>query len=428
MTISPARTAAFDVLYRIETERAFSSILLPQYEANLSPGDRGLCHQLVLGVLRRKLFLDRLIEVLSRNRKLDIAVKISLRLGLFQLKFLDRIPAHSAVNESVNLVHRAKKSSARTFVNALLRRATREPIEPEYESEKERVSIETSHPRWLIEKWIGQFGGKEAAALAAANNEPPGAAFRFTSGSSAEISDVRPSQFVQGAFLADSVTPELTGLFTAGKIYFQDEASQLAGGSVRLLPGDRLLDVCAAPGSKITQIASIFGSTKHFFAAGELHAHRARFLMENCRAHETEVSVVQYDAENALPFGEESFDSVMVDAPCSGTGTIRHNPEIRYFLDPSDFDKLSGKQLRILRNASNLVRKGGRLLYSTCSLEREEDEDVAESFLALDPRFSKVSPHLPDQFLGPQGYGRTFPHRDRMDGFFIAEFVRSRTD
>ena len=117
-----------------------------------------------------------------------------------------------------------------------------------------------------------------------------------------------------------------------------------------------------------------------------------------------------------------------MDAPCSGTGTIRHNPEIRYFLDPSDFDKLSGKQLRILRNASNLVRKGGRLLYSTCSLEREEDEDVAEAFLASDPRFSKVSPDLPDHFLGPKGYARTFPHRDRMDGFFVAEFVRGGPD
>jgi len=428
MNISPARTAAFDILYRIETERAFSSILLPQYEANLSPGDRGLCHQLVLGVLRRQMLLDRIIEILSNNRKLDAAVRISLRLGLFQLKFLDRIPAHSAVNESVNLVHRAKKSSARSFVNALLRRATRESIEPEYASEIERVSIETSHPRWLIEKWIGQFGLEEAAALAAANNEPPGAAFRFTSGTSSETSGVRPSQLVRGAFLADSVTPELTDLFTAGMIYFQDEASQLVGRCVRLSPGDRFLDVCAAPGSKITQIASIFGSKKHFFAAGELHAHRARLLTENCRVQNADVSVFQYDAEDALPFGKESFDSVMVDAPCSGTGTIRHNPEIRYFLDPSDFDKLSGKQLRILRNASNLVRKGGRLLYSTCSLEREEDEDVAEAFLASDPRFSKVSPDLPDHFLGPKGYARTFPHRDRMDGFFIAEFVRIGTD
>ncbi len=432
MNISPARIAAFEILKKIEGERAFSSILLPQYEDDLSLNDRRLCHRLTLGVLRKQIYLDRMIDHFANGKKVDLEVRISLRLGLFQLLFLDKIPDHSAVNESVNLVRRAKKSSAKGFVNAVLRRSLREAFIPESSDEIERISNETSHPRWLLEKWIAEFGVEEAKMLATANNDEPLTAFRPTSNSPKDqtFPGSHRSDWVAGCRLTDSLTPEIRDAASRGEIYFQDEGSQLVGNSVRLTESDRFLDVCAAPGSKISQIGCRQQGISRLLVAGDVQSRRTRFLLENCRSQgAVNVNVVQYDAETGLPFADESFDVVLVDAPCSGTGTIRHNPEIRYFLDPADFDELSRKQLRILTNASKLVRKGGNLIYSTCSLEKEENEVVADSFLAdHQGRFRKMAVDVPARFLDDEGYARTLPHRDRMDGFFIAKFERSSLD
>lgn len=428
MNISPARVAAFDILTKIEKERAFSSILLPELEQHLPPNDRGLCHQLTLGVLRKQIYLDRVIDHFASGKKIDSAVRISLRLGLYQLLFLDRIPDHSAVNESVNLAQRAKKSSARGFVNAVLRRSLRERYDPECTDEIERIAVETSHPRWLVERWIGRFGIEEAGKLAAANNEQPSAAFRFTLRAPANLrfEGSQPSETVPGCLIADSITSEMKAAAARGEIYFQDEGSQMVGNLVDLTPSGRFLDVCAAPGSKITQVAARCAGRDHLLVGGDVHSHRTRFLFANIRSQGVpHVDVIEYDAEVALPFADESFDVVLVDAPCSGTGTIRHNPEIRYFLQPGDINELSAKQRRILMNASKLVRNGGNLIYSTCSLEAEENEVVAQDFLAENPDFSKTGMKVPDRFVGDDGYARTVSHRDKMDGFFIGSFRRS---
>ncbi|MBC7900763.1 MAG: 16S rRNA (cytosine(967)-C(5))-methyltransferase RsmB, partial [Saprospiraceae bacterium] len=180
MKISPARIAAFAILLKIEKEKAFSSVLLPQYESDLLPPDRGLCHALTLGILRKQIFLDRLIDQFAKGKKLDPAVRIALRIGLFQLLFLDKVPDYSAINESVNLVQYAKKTSAKGFVNAILRRVTRETIDLAFADDVDRIAVTTSHPRWLVEKWAGQFGVDEAENIAAANNEIPRIAFRIS--------------------------------------------------------------------------------------------------------------------------------------------------------------------------------------------------------------------------------------------------------
>jgi 16S rRNA (cytosine967-C5)-methyltransferase len=197
----------------------------------------------------------------------------------------------------------------------------------------------------------------------------------------------------------------------------------MVGKAVTLRPGERFLDACAAPGSKTTLIAGDSEST--FIVAGDRYWPRVEFLRKNCRSQGvTDVAVVQYDAEEALPFAEATFDTVLVDVPCSGTGTIRHNPEIRYFLDPTDFEALSKKQLQIVQNASKLVKPGGRLIYSTCSLEVEENERVIEQFLCHSRGFSSERPNVPARFLSESGTARTFPPRDNMDGFFIAALKR----
>jgi 16S rRNA (cytosine967-C5)-methyltransferase len=262
MKISPARAAAFEILTKIETEKAFSSILLPVYEQNLSEKDRALCHEITLGILRRQIYLDRLIETFTKKGKLDTAVKIALRIGLYQILFLDKVPDYSAINESVNLVQKAKKTSAKGLVNAVLRRATREKIEFSYSDRIEKISVETSHPRWLIEKWIEQFGFGETENLARANNEISRVAFRPTAKTSAEtfdfINKFAKSEFVENCRTTEKFDPKLFRLAESGEIYVQDEASQMVANCIELEENQKFLDVCAAPGSKTTLVSSKF--------------------------------------------------------------------------------------------------------------------------------------------------------------------------
>ena len=422
MKISPARTAAFDILLKMETERAFSSVLLPQYEIRLGEKDRALCHELSLGTLRHQIYLDRVIDHYSGGKKLDAAVRIALRLGLYQLYFLDRIPDHSAVDESVQLVQRARKTSAKGFVNAVLRRASIGTPELSFVDDLDQLSVETSHPKWLLERWIGQFGAERAAALAEANNRVGRHAFRVIADGGVDFGNATTSKFVEGCYLIDRTDRQLIELAENGHIYFQDEGSQMVATAVRVPNGGRFVDVCAAPGGKTGAVMR--REDIGFAAAGDLYWPRVLGLRENCHKQGIQINVLQYDAEASLPFADEAFETVLVDAPCSGTGTIRHNPEIRYFLEAADIEQLAQKQLRILKNASKLVKRGGSLVYSTCSLEVEENEGVCEQFVGAEPAFVNVTAQVPKAFVTDDGYGRTFPDRDGMDGFFVAEFRR----
>lgn len=461
MQVSPARRAAFEILRRVEEDSAYSSALLAAARNELSPKDRALSHELVLGVLRRRLWLDRTIEYFAARRieKLDFPVVLALRIGLYQLRFLSRIPASAAVNESVNLVRAAKLKSAASFANGVLRQATREP---EYDPAAnisdpiEKLSIEASHPKWLVERWISQFGFDEASALARANNNSPPNAFRFTAKNSSQTlreelldelraagAELRPSLIAQNSWQvirskgdealeeARSNTGEppprmsalLRKLSDDGLIYFQDEGSQLVAQLVSAQSGDRVLDVCAAPGSKSTLIASETPAATVF--AGDLYEHRAGTIKQfACQQQVRNIHPIVYDATRALPFTNRFFDRVLLDAPCSGTGTLRHNPEIRWRLQPSDIAELSAKQKGILTNAAAMVRRGGVLIYSTCSLENEENEAVVVDFCETHPDF-EVSPlNAPASLLTREAGVRTWPHRDDTDGFFVTAFQR----
>ena len=414
MPVSPARIAAYEILLRVERDQAFSSALLPRYESELGEKDAGLCHQIVLGVLRRKLYLDKRIREHAGPKKIDLEVLTALRIGAYQLLELDRVPDHSAVNESVGLVQRARKTSAKGFTNAILRRIAAAPVQQD---------ADLSHPDWLLERWARQFGRERAVAIAEANNRPSRIAFRRTA-KDGEAPDSTTSNIVDGAFIADRLSASLRDLAEQGKIYFQDEASQMVAGLVSSPDGGRFLDVCAAPGGK-TSLIALKNQTASVIA-GDLYYSRVELLRSNCvRQGISSVQVVQYDAAISLPFAEASFDAVLVDAPCSGTGTIGSNPEIRYSLRPEDIEQLSRKQLSILRNASKLVKSGGRLYYSTCSLELEENEEIVAAFLAEENDFTAVSDSIDARFKTPEGFGRTFPDRDGNDGFFFAELVRS---
>ena len=458
MPVSPARRAAFEILRRVEEENAYSSALLAATDDDLSVLDRALAHELVLGVLRRRLWLDRAIEHFAARRleKLDLPVVLALRIGLYQLRFLSRIPPSAAVNESVNLVRAAKLKSAASFANGVLRQATREPeYDPAANSADpvEKLSIEASHPRWLIERWISQFGFAEAAAIAHANNTPSLLAFRFTvkarsadnqegildelraAGLELYPSLIAPNAWQVSQSLAqkvgeldvrgpkESVGRSLQQLSREGWIYFQDEGSQLVAQLVDAEPGDRILDVCAAPGSKSTLIAWLAPEATIF--AGDLHEHRARTIKQFAEQQEARnIQPIVFDATHELPFTHRLFDRVLVDAPCSGTGTLRHNPEIRWRLQPSDIAELSVKQQSILLNSGAMVRPGGILIYSTCSLETEENEAIVADFCERSADFELFSLNVPANLLSRDGEVRTWPHRDNTDGFFVTGFRR----
>jgi len=419
--ISPARLAASRILQQVETG-AFSSILLATEEPRLQPVDRALCHELVLGVLRWQLFLDRIIEHFSKRRieSLDPPVRIALRLGLYQLRFLTRIPASAAVNESVSLVRAARLSSATAFVNAVLRRAIREA---EYDPAAdvvdplEKIAVQTSHPAWLIERWANQFGIEETEAFARANNTVPPTAFRVVKMRAKEVdvlaklkdagATVEASQIVKGAWRVAGATALLREFSAAGEIYLQDEASQLAADVLEVFNGDLVLDLCAAPGGKTTLMADRAGGYAGIIAA-DRSATRLATLAATADLHWfEEILPVLLDATQPLPFPRESFNRVLVDAPCSGTGTLRANPEIRWRLAPSDFATFAEQQKQILSRAVEVLMPGGRLVYSTCSVEREENEGVIEG---VDLKLIKTI--------------RTWPHREGTDGFFMAVFEK----
>ncbi|HVS21584.1 MAG TPA: 16S rRNA (cytosine(967)-C(5))-methyltransferase RsmB [Pyrinomonadaceae bacterium] len=477
MTTSLARRAAFEILRRVELEGAYASVLLASLDRGMREDDRALCHELVLGVLRRQLWLDQLLKHLA-NRSLagvDLPVKLALRLGLYQLRFLSRIPPSAAVDESVKLVRAAGLRSAASFANAVLRRATREPnYDPTARvgDPLERLAIETSHPKWLIRRWANAFGFEEAAALAHADNQPAPVAFRVTAKalkskdasqiiSELETKDARvsPSKIAPEAWRvvgyrtaggSERVTAGKHGtpaglprwgprdaaggpqaripallrkLSRDGLIYLQDEASQLVAHLLDAQSGDRVLDVCAAPGSKTTHIDAL--APQALIVAGDLYEHRLRTLKELAKQQGADgIQIVAYDATRPLPFAESLFDRVLVDAPCSGTGTLRRNPEIRWRIKPADIDELSQKQTQILANASAVVRAGGHLVYSTCSVEPEENEHVVENFLKEHENFRRANLDAPADLRTESGAVRTWPHRQETDGFFVAAFER----
>jgi 16S rRNA (cytosine967-C5)-methyltransferase len=439
--LSPARLVAFRILRRVEEEDAYASVLLAQKQGDLSARDRSLCYELTMGVLRWQLKLDHYISHYADRdiARLDLPARIALRLGLYQLRFLSRIPASAAVNESVELVRFARLHSAEKFVNAVLRRALREPDYDPLETIKdawERLAVETSHPRWLIERWSAAFGLAEASAFARANNDAAPVSFRITSRDSNENeileklrtagAALRPSELVSNAWRITGATSLLHQLTQTGQVYVQDEASQLVAHALAAKAGQRVLDLCAAPGSKATHISALTAD-QAMIIAGDLHAHRLRVVANSARLQGLSgLHCVSLDGLRQLPFPEASFQRVLVDAPCSGTGTLRRNPEIRWRIRAEDIKELSTHQKRLLSNAAKMVRPGGRLVYSTCSVEPEEDEEVARDFLEAEVDFFRIQPPFGPTLFTKNGHIKTWPHRQGTDGFFITVFEKKR--
>lgn len=374
---SPARTAAFDVL--LKTERGgYASDLLLASCARLDSRDAGLAEEIVFGSLRYRAQLDHLIRKFSGRDagRLDAEVLIALRMAVYQIRHLDRVPAHAAVSEAVELVKRARKRSAAGFVNAVLRKVDRQPVEwPSRE-------VALSCPEWLLARWERQFGCETAEGIARAFLDAPQTYIRVPEGASPERGD--PTE-IPGCW---RVAPG-----SAAGYRIQDIGSQAVVPLLDLKPGLTLLDLCAAPGNKTAQ--ALESGVRA--VACDLHPRRLKALQGLGCAR------VALDATVSLPF-HARFDRILLDAPCSGTGTLGRNPEIKWRIQPSSLAELHVLQVKLLRNALGYLAPGGRLVYSTCSLEPEENEEVVREALERPPGAEM----------------RRIPGRDAGDGFYAA--------
>jgi 16S rRNA (cytosine967-C5)-methyltransferase len=440
LTGPDARGVAHQVLVRVEATDAFADLLLGDRlaEAPLSPTDRALATRLVYGTLAWQGRLDHHLGALVRTplARLDPPVRAALRLGLYQLLFLDRVPAYAAVDASVRLARTAGRGAA-GLVNAVLRRAAAAgpaglPLPDPATDPIERLAVEWSHPRWLVERWAAELGPEELPLLLAANNtRGPTAvrANRLRTTRDALLAELAragvraaPSRWAsEGVVIAHGAARlrELTA-WRDGRLAFQGEASQLVAPMLGLVPGARVLDACAAPGGKAVHAAALLEGRGLVAALDRRPGGAHRIATEATRLGAVAVHPIAGDARHPPLAG--AFDAVLVDAPCSGLGTLRRHPELRWRRRPADIPRLAALQREILAAVAPLVRPGGMLLYAVCTLARDENEDVLHWFRAVHPDFSldHPGPSLPAELLSPEGTLRTLPHRHGLDGFFAA--------
>ncbi|ODT44078.1 MAG: 16S rRNA (cytosine(967)-C(5))-methyltransferase [Nitrospira sp. SCN 59-13] len=463
--VSPGRQAAVKALLAIDEAGSLADDLFDQVstKAGLDLRDRAFMVELVRGVLRYRATLDWRLGLLSDRRiaKLPTLVQIMLRLGAYQVLYLDRVPASAAVNESVQLTKQLRRRLGRDwsgYVNAVLRAMLRAspPEWPDVSKDPvEALAVRYSCPAWLVERWCRQWGFERAEALCRASIEVPPLTLRvnrlrttratlLADLSAAQVEAESTSISEVGIRLSRTVpVVDLPG-YAAGHFYVEDEAGQLVPLLLDVQPGHRVLDACAAPGGKATQIAALMDNRGTIIAVDRV-ASRLERVMDNCRRlGVTIVTAVVGDMRQLVP--EESrprestmttmpevqsrpFDRILLDAPCSGLGVLRRHPEAKWYKKPESIAHHRQVQLELLAATSRLLRPGGVLVYSTCSIEPEETESVIDEFCQSHREFQRdsIAPWLPPAglpFLTPRGDLSTMANRNYMDAFFAARLRR----
>ena len=448
--MTPARLAAARVLLAVDRGRTTLAAELERHRASVDEDrDRALLFELVAGTLRWRNELDALLSACTtrRLRTVDAPVLGALRLGAYQLTHLDRIPPHAVVHESVELVRELGRARATGFVNAVLRRLARGrphgalPIRPEPTGSRVNqlayLTTTLSHPAWLVERWLDRHGFEAAERWCQFNNESPDVTLR-SHGRLTPLELVAalgragvaaaPTRWVRDAVQVppgsvSRIPPELTR-----EIAIQDEASQIVAHAVGAESNERVLDACAAPGGKTVIMASDM-QRRGVIVAADHRPGRLQVLRGVLDRAGITAPLVQIDASRALPFSAV-FDAVLLDAPCSGLGTLRRDPDVKWARHPADLATFAATQRSMLAEVAAVVRPGGRLLYSTCSSEPEENEHIVRAFLASHADFS-AAPAVPgpavadaDQLVDDRGFLRTLPFKDGLDAFYAALLVR----
>lgn len=446
---APARTAAYHALRAVALERADLPTALAHSRQYLpDERDKGLAAEIVAGTLRWQRALDHLITHFARRAlsTIDPEVVIILRLSLYQILHLDRVPASAVVDDAVDLARGARKKSATGFVNAVLRNTlrqrTRLPLPPRPDDATGRdatlayLGITHSHPDWLVARWLDRHGFDAAERWVRFNNDTPRLTLRvnrlrlnreaLAAGLAADEIETEPTRHAPDGLVVTAGNPLRRP--HDGSFFVQDEASQLVSLVVDAQPGERILDLCASPGGKTTAMAADMNDTGVVIAC-DVRPRRVSLLQETVRlSGAAHIHLAHVAAEGALPFGA-AFDRVLVDAPCSGLGTIRRDPDIRWRRTAADLPGLAAAQLSLLSRAAAAVKSGGRLVYATCSSEPEENQGVVDSFLAAHPGFALVDLRISrvasrGSLIDPRGMMRTLPFAHGLEAFFAAALVR----
>jgi 16S rRNA (cytosine967-C5)-methyltransferase len=436
---SDPRALAWRVLQRVE-QGGYADILLGQAlsRAVLAPADRALAVRLVYGTLAWQLYLDHLLAgfCVRPLAELDPPIRVLLRMAMFQLCQLQRVPAFAAVDTAVELAKSYKHGAAVGLVNAVLRRAATGwqgvPLPARDRDPAGYLSVRYSHPRWLVERWLAELGQEQTEALLRANNEPAPTTLRVNCmrAKREEVLEALrrdglhgvPGSFSPAAIVIGGFDPASHPLYQNGRYSVQGEAAQLVSYLVAPNPGERVLDLCAAPGGKSLHLAELMNNQGEVVAVDTQQKGLAQLRAEARRLGISIVKAVLADARGwSDPAG--LFDRVLLDAPCSGLGTLRQHPEIRWRRSPESIEQLAVLQRELLEAASRHVRPGGVLVYATCTIVRAENDEVVEDFLGKHCDFVRESP--PPEPVIPwaavidrHGALRTFPHQHGLDGFF----------
>lgn len=441
--LTSSRYLAVELLEKIEIDEAYSNLALRKTieENELSKEERSLLTELVYGVIQRKMTLDyQLDPFIKKQKNIENWVIQVLRMSLYQMEYLDRIPAHAILNEAANIArvrgHRGIVGLVNGVLRNIQRRGVRNPAE--ISSLNERLSIQYSLPVWLIDEFIEELGEEEAEKLAASLNERPKLSLRVNLKKisredaikelTKEDYRVEASTVSPFGINVNNGVPVESELFKEGFLAVQDESSMLVAPALNVEPNHYVLDACAAPGGKTMHIATSYldAAKNGCIDALDIHEHKIRLIEENAKRHHVEdlVHAKQMDARTLLNhYEEETFDRVLVDAPCSGLGLMRRRPEIRYNKTVKDIESLQTLQLDILTEASKTLKTGGELVYSTCTITRLENQDVVEAFLKENGTFALVSlDNITDDIkTNPDGTISIYPHQYGTDGFFISK-------
>ncbi len=446
--IAPARLAALRALQAIEEGSLDLPAALAQSRRSLDDErDRALTAEIVTGTLRWRAAADYLIAQTAQRplARLDPAIVTILRLSLYQLLHLTRVPASAVVDDAVDLARTVRKPSAAGFVNAVLRQVVRQrhrlplPTRPTAAADRPAalayLATTLSHPDWLVARWIDRFGFDAAEQIVTFNNHPPPLTVRANRLVTTREAlarrlhdagiDTAPTTWSPHGLVVTNGNPIRLG--RDGSFFLQDEASQLVSLTVDARPDDRILDLCASPGGKTTALAADMGN-RGVLVACDVRQRRLRLLRDTVTAAGAHVvRVVHIDRSGPVPF-REVFDRVLVDAPCSGLGTVRRDPDIRWRRHADDLMQFARIQTDLLQRASRVVRPGGRLVYATCSSEPEENERVVLAFLERNPDFALVPSLDTAGPLAPlvdgEGFLRTLPFRHGLEAFFAAALVK----
>lgn len=444
--IISSRYLAVEALQQIELDGTYSNLLLRDLieTHDISREESNLLTELVYGVLQRRMTLDYQLEpFINKQKKIDNWVVQLLRVSLYQMEYLDRIPDHAIINEAANIGHVKGHRGVVGLINGVLRNIQRKGVRKPLDIKKinQRLSIQYSLPLWLIDEFLDQLGEEKTEALAASLNERPKVSLRVNLDriSRKEVIqelgeegfEVSESKISPYGIVVEKGVPVKSRLFKEGYLSVQDESSMLVAPALNVESDHLVLDACAAPGGKTMHIATNFLKADNGgkVVALDIHEHKIHLINQNANRLEVRgvVETNKLDAREVLEkYPEETFDRILVDAPCSGLGLMRRRPEIRYNKTKKDILSLQKLQLEILNEVSKTLKKGGELIYSTCTITQLENQDVVEKFLEKNEAFSQITVELPENELETDADGSItiYPYQYGTDGFFISRLTK----